>query len=147
MLVLSPAMMRFGVLAESFETTVSWTDVVRLCDRVKQRLLDEFARTGLPGRPFITARVTQLYDSGVCVYFYLGVHRGSAENPTDVYATLERAARDEILECGGSLSHHHGVGRLRRDFLPRVLSPAARAWSDAIKNAVDPQRLFGVIDT
>jgi alkyldihydroxyacetonephosphate synthase len=63
-----------------------------------------------------------------------------------VYATLERAARDEILKCGGSLSHHHGVGRLRREFLPRVLSPAARAWSEGIKQAVDPQRLFGVID-
>ena len=139
--------MGFGVLAESFETTVSWTDVLALCARVKQRLLDEFAQLGLPGRPFITARVTQLYDSGVCVYFYLGIHHGSAGHPTDVYAILERAARDEILNCGGSLSHHHGVGKLRREFLPRVLSPAARAWSDGIKHAVDPQRLFGVIDT
>ncbi|MDQ6612591.1 MAG: FAD-binding oxidoreductase [Gemmatimonadota bacterium] len=139
--------MGFGVLAESFETTVSWTDVLGLCARVKQRLLDEFARLGLPGRPFITARVTQLYDSGVCVYFYLGIHHGSAEHPTDVYGVLERAARDEILKCGGSLSHHHGVGKLRREFLPRVLSPAARAWSDGIKHAVDPQHLFGVIDS
>lgn len=139
--------MGFGVLAESFETTVSWTDVRNLIARVKQRLLDEFAKLGLPGRPFITARVTQLYDSGVCVYFYLGIHHGTAERPTDVYAILEHAARDEILKCGGSLSHHHGVGKLRRDFLPRVLSPAALAWSNGIKQAVDPQGLFGVIDT
>lgn len=139
--------MGFGVLAESFETTVSWTDVLQLCARVKQRLLTEFAILKLPGQPFITARVTQLYDSGVCVYFYLGIHHGTVAHPTDVYATLEHAARDEILNCGGSLSHHHGVGRLRREFLPRVLSPAARAWDDNIKKAVDPQRLFGVIGT
>lgn len=139
--------MGFGVLAESFETTVSWTDVVNLCARVKQRLLDEFDTLGLPGRPFITARVTQLYDSGVCVYFYLGIHHGNIEHPTDAYAVLERAARDEILKCGGSLSHHHGVGRLRRDFLPRVLTPAALAWADGVKQAIDPQRLFGAIDT
>ncbi len=138
--------MGFGVLAESFETTVSWTDVVTLCTRVKQRLLDEFAQLGLPGRPFITARVTQLYDSGVCVYFYLGIHHGTAEHPVEAFATLEQAARDEILRNGGSLSHHHGVGRLRRAFLPRVLSPAARSWSDAVKKAVDPHHLFGVID-
>lgn len=139
--------MGFGVLAESFETTVSWTDVRSLIANVKRRLQDEFDKLGLSSRPFITARVTQLYDSGVCVYFYLGMHLGAAEHPTDVYATLERAARDEILKSGGSLSHHHGVGRLRREFLPRVLSPAARAWSDGIKHAVDPQHLFGVIDS
>ena len=139
--------MGFGVLAESFETTVAWTDVRNLIARVKQRLLEEFDKLGLPGKPFITARVTQLYDSGVCVYFYLGIHHGTAEHPTDVFATLERAARDEILTCGGSLSHHHGIGRLRREFLPRVLSPAALAWSDGIKHAVDPQHLFGVIDS
>ncbi len=139
--------MDYGVLAESFETTVSWTGVVALCARVKQRLRDEYAAQGLPGRPFVTARVTQLYDSGVCVYFYLGFHRGGAARPTDVFAVLERAARDEILLCGGSLSHHHGVGRLRREFLPRVLSPAALAWADGVKAAVDPQRIFGVIDS
>ena len=138
--------MEFGVFAESFETSVSWTDVVPLCNRVKQRLLDEFAKLGLPSKPFITARVTQLYDSGVAVYFYLGIHQGSVQHPTEVYGILERAARDEILLSGGSLSHHHGVGKLRRDFLPRVLSPAALAWSDGIKEAVDPQHLFGVID-
>jgi alkyldihydroxyacetonephosphate synthase len=139
--------MEFGVFAESFETTVSWTDVVALCNRVKQRLQSEFTTLGLLGKPFITARVTQLYDSGVCVYFYLGIHQANAEHPTEVYGVLERAARDEIILSGGSLSHHHGVGRLRREFLPRVLSPAALAWSDAIKEAVDPQHLFGVIDT
>lgn len=139
--------MDFGVLAESFETTVSWTDVLALCDRVKRRLRQEYTTLGLPGQPFITSRVTQLYDSGVCVYFYFGFHAGGVERPTDVFAVLEKAARDEILLCGGSLSHHHGVGQLRREFLPRVLSPAALAWSDGVKSAVDPQGLFGVIDS
>ncbi|MEP6778735.1 MAG: FAD-binding oxidoreductase, partial [Gemmatimonadaceae bacterium] len=104
--------MNFGVLAESFETSVSWTDVLGLCASVKQRLLDEFAKLGVPGRPFITARVTQLYDSGVAVYFYLGIHHGTVEHPIEAYAILENAARDEILKAGGSLSHHHGIGKL-----------------------------------
>ena len=138
--------MNFGILAESFETSVSWSDVRTLIARVKQRLLDEFRQLGLPGNPFVTARITQLYDSGVAVYFYLGVHHGNTAHPVETYAILEQAARDEILKSGGSLSHHHGVGRLRREFLPRVLSPAALVWSDGIKHAVDPHRLFGVID-
>jgi alkyldihydroxyacetonephosphate synthase len=139
--------MTFGILAESFETSVSWTDVRGLITNVKRRLNEEFTKLGLPGKPFMTARITQLYDSGVAVYFYLGIHTAGNAHPVEAYAVLENAARDEILKSGGSLSHHHGVGKLRRDFLPRVLSPAALAWSNGIKQAVDPQHLFGVIDS
>ncbi|MEX2181207.1 MAG: FAD-binding oxidoreductase [Gemmatimonadaceae bacterium] len=135
--------MKLGVVAESFETSVAWSDTVTLCDRVKQRLYDEYARTGLPGRPFVTARVTQLYGSGVCVYFYFGFFHGGSARPIETFGILERAARDEILKSGGSLSHHHGVGQLRKEFLPRVLSPAALTWQRAVKAAVDPRNLFG----
>jgi len=137
--------MKLGVVAESFETSVAWSDTVALCDRVKKRLSDEYAKTGLPGRPFVTARVTQLYSSGVCVYFYLGFHHGtqSSAQAIETFGVLERAARDEILNSGGSLSHHHGVGQLRKPFLPRVLSPAALSWQRAVKSAVDPRNIFG----
>ena len=60
-----------------------------------------------------------------------------------MYAELERAAREEILRSGGSLSHHHGVGKLRQRFLPAVLSPTALEWREGLKRAVDPDNLFG----
>ena len=48
------------------------------------------------------------------------------------------------IRSGGSLSHHHGVGKLRSGFLPRVFSPAALEWAAEIKRAVDPGNLFGI---
>ena len=45
---------------------------------------------------------------------------------------------------GGSLSHHHGVGKLRQGFVPRILSPAGVAWSAELKRAVDPDDVFGI---
>jgi len=131
------------ILGESFETSVAWSDALRLCDSVKRRVRAEHARLGLPGRPFISCRITQLYQTGVCVYFYLAFHHKGVDDPVGAFAALERAARDEILLCGGSLSHHHGVGKLRSEFLPRVLSPAALAWSAGIKHAIDPDNIFG----
>jgi len=136
-------MMNHYILAESFETTVPWSEAVRLCENVKQRLWQEHAKRGLPGRPFVTCRVTQLYDSGVCVYFYFGYYFKGVANPSGVYAEMERAARDEILQCGGSLSHHHGVGKLRQHFLPRIESPAARETARRMKAAFDPDNVFG----
>ena len=136
-------MMSHHVLAESFETAVSWSQCVPLIQNVKQRLWQEHAKRGLPGRPFVSARVTQLYDTGVCVYFYFAFYHRGVENASEVYAELERAAREEILRSGGSLSHHHGVGKLRQRFLPAVFSPTALAWREGLKRSIDPDDLFG----
>jgi alkyldihydroxyacetonephosphate synthase len=88
--------------------------------------------------------VTQVYQTGVCIYFYFGFHHKGMEDPARVYAELEHAARDEILKSGGSLSHHHGVGKIRQRFLPRVFSKAALEWAAEFKRAVDPGNLFGI---
>jgi alkyldihydroxyacetonephosphate synthase len=111
---------------------------------VKRRVTDEYTRRGLPGKAFISCRVTQVYQTGVCIYFYLAFYHKGVERPAEVFSELERSARDEILKCGGSLSHHHGVGKLRKDFLTRVMSPAALEWTGELKNAVDPGNVFGI---
>jgi alkyldihydroxyacetonephosphate synthase len=134
--------MNHFVLAESFETSVPWSRALALCANVKQRLRDEHARRGLPGRAFVSCRITQLYATGVCIYFYFAFPHDGVEHPSAVYAELERAARDEVLRCGGSLSHHHGVGKLRRRFLSRIMSPPALVWTRSVKSALDPGNLF-----
>lgn len=139
--------MNHWILAESFETSMPWTQVAELCERTKQRLYDEHAKLGLPGKPFVTCRVTQVYPTGACVYFYFAYYYKGVEDPPAVYHQLEHAARDEILRSGGSLSHHHGVGKIRRGFLPRIMSPAALAWRTRTKTAVDPDNLFGARNT
>jgi alkyldihydroxyacetonephosphate synthase len=136
-------MLEHWVLAESFETSLPWSACETLVQNVKQRLWQEHEKRGLPGRPFVSARVTQLYDTGVCVYFYFAYYHRGVENASEVYAEMERAARQEILRSGGSLSHHHGVGKLRQRFLPEVFSPTALAWREGLKRAVDPGDVFG----
>jgi alkyldihydroxyacetonephosphate synthase len=131
------------LLAESFETSVTWSDALQLCERVKRRVRDEHAARDLPGKPFISCRITQLYETGVCVYFYFAYYFKGVENPSKVFSEIERAARDEILQSGGSLSHHHGVGKLRQEFLPKTLSAPALNWTQKIKDALDPKNVFG----
>ena len=136
--------MKHWILGESFETSVPWSEAIALCDNVKRRVHRDYAARGLPGKPFVTCRVTQVYQTGVCVYFYFGFCHKGLDDPAAVYADLESAARDEILSSGGSLSHHHGVGKIRQRFLPRVFSKAALTWAAEFKRAVDPGNLFGI---
>src|SRR5206468_5371040 len=130
-------LMSYYIIAESFETSVAWTNALALCDNVKRRLTEEYARRGLPGKPFVTARITQIYGTGVCIYFYFGFYYKGIPNPQEVYLELENMARDEILKSGGSLSHHHGVGKLRRAFLPRIMSERSEEHTSELQSRSD----------
>ena len=134
--------MNHWVLAESFETSMSWDRVLPLCENVKRRVREEHARRGLPGKPFISCRVTQIYPTGVCVYFYMAFYYKGVDNPAHVFSEMEKAARAEILASGGSLSHHHGIGKHRESFLPEIMSPAMLEWNRRAKRGIDPGNLM-----
>tara|TARA_B110000211_G_C13793204_1_gene427158 strand:- start:249 stop:599 length:351 start_codon:yes stop_codon:yes gene_type:complete len=62
----------YHFMAESFETSVPWSKVHVLIPAVKERIAKEARLRHVPGEPLISARVTQTYDTGCCVYFYFG---------------------------------------------------------------------------
>ncbi len=130
-------------IAESFETSVPWSRALQVYERTRARVTAEHARRGLPGKPFFTGRITQVYPTGVCIYFYMGFYAKGVADPVGEYQALEHAAREEILAAGGSLSHHHGVGKIRQDFLKDIYSPGAISITRALKVALDPDNLFG----
>ena len=68
---------------------------------------------------FVSFRVTQLYETGAAVYVYFSIEFGdlSPERATEIYEDIEIKSRDECFKYGGSISHHHGVGKLRKRFL------------------------------
>ncbi|XP_013772672.2 alkyldihydroxyacetonephosphate synthase, peroxisomal-like [Limulus polyphemus] len=132
----------YGVFAESFETSVPWDRVLDLCRNVRDRILREAEVHGLPYQPFISYRVTQTYDVGACIYFYMGINTRGLPDPIHVYEELEAAARDEILACGGSVSHHHGIGKIRKRWLKQSVSGVGLGMMRAVKEYVDPNNVF-----
>jgi alkyldihydroxyacetonephosphate synthase len=130
-------------IAESFETSVPWSRAMELYERVHNRVIREHEARRLPGRPFFTGRITQVYATGVCMYFYMGFYCKGVDDPVRQYMEMEHAAREEILAAGGSLSHHHGVGKIRQQFLRDIYSPCALHLVREVKRAVDPNNRFG----
>ncbi|PYH44744.1 FAD-binding oxidoreductase [Aspergillus saccharolyticus JOP 1030-1] len=135
--------MRYGIFGESFETSCPWTKVNALRRQVRERVAKEHRVRDLPGRPFLSCRISQVYETGATVYFYLGLYMVDVKDPSGVYAEIEAAARDEILKCGGSLSHHHGVGKLRQRFLRRAVTDMSLTLNAKIKREIDPGNIFG----
>ena len=73
----------------------------------------------------VSYRVTQLYDTGAAVYVYFSLNwdRLKLEETVDIYEEVEARIRDAVIAEGGSISHHHGVGKLRKRFMEKTSTP------------------------
>lgn len=135
---------QFHVLGETFETTVPWDRILPLTSAVREELVKQCEANKVEGTPYLSFRVTQTYQTGVCVYFTMGFSGKGLDNPTRTYHEIEERIRQVILDNGGSLSHHHGVGKIRQKFLPGVLSENSIAVLRKTKTAMDPENIFAI---
>ena len=102
-----------------------------MCTRVTKRIYDEAAKVGfVKEKVWISFRVTQLYEIGAAVYVYFCLTYQGMDDKNIVhnYEIVEDAARDEVMLAGGSISHHHGVGKIRKGFMDRTLPRMAIDW-------------------
>jgi len=135
--------MSYHCLGDSFETFAPWSLLEGLIVRTKNRIRSEHNARCLPGKPFISCRVTQVYDEGACVYFYFCMYTKNVKNPSKVFHDIEVAAREEIMKSGGSVSHHHGVGKIRSKFMDKVTPDSLRHVFTQVKEVFDPENVFG----
>ncbi|KAJ2939722.1 hypothetical protein O0L34_g17915 [Tuta absoluta] len=135
--------LEYDVVAESFETSVPWDRTLALCRNVKKRVEQECAMRAI--RYFlVSCRLTQTYDAGCCIYFYFGFRALPGTDALKIYEEIEEVARDEIIACGGSISHHHGVGKLRKKWYTDTVSEPGRQLLYAAKKALDPDNIFAL---
>ena len=121
-----------GVLAETFESAVTWD---RLPDFVNQ--VQERTEVALGGEGRVTCRLTHAYPDGAAPYFtVLAPARRGAE--LEQWDEVKQVASEAIAAAGGTITHHHAVGRDHRPWYDRQRpAPFAEALR-AAKAAVDP---------
>jgi len=133
---------RYHVFGETYETTVPWDRVLEVCKRVQEEAQKQHKKYGFPGTVYIAPRITQLYRTGVCIYFTHGFSTHGVENGEDKFILIERHMRKTIMDSGGSISHHHGVGKIRSMFVKDLLSSASRDLLKKVKEFLDPSNIF-----
>ena len=135
---------QFHVIGETFETSVPWSKIHEVCRAVEEKAAEQQVACKLPGTFYVSYRVTQLYHTGVCIYFMYGLYTKGVKQPEAVFGRIEKSLRQTILDHGGSISHHHGVGKLRKQFVSQTLSPAAIELLKGVKTSTDPDNVFGI---
>jgi len=89
------------------------------------------------GAGTVTCRTTHAYPDGVCLYFsFNGQGRHGAL--ADQWWEIKTAASDAVMAGGGTISHHHAMGRDHKRWARQELPPAFRGAIRAAKRELDP---------
>jgi alkyldihydroxyacetonephosphate synthase len=86
-----------------------------------------------------SAHSSHAYRSGLNLYFSFAVQPKERSGMRQAYRQCWDAVLDATVASGGTVSHHHGIGRVRRDWLARELGPGGTAALRQIKRALDPR--------
>jgi alkyldihydroxyacetonephosphate synthase len=116
-----------GVMVETFETATSWTNLVPLHEAV---------RAALPG-VHLGAHASHLYPSGASLYYTVLGAQDRAD-PAGQCRALKATVTEAILAAGGTLTHHHAIGRDHAPWLEREIGTTGIALLRALKRECDP---------
>lgn len=132
---LRDVMVAAGVLSETFESAVTWDRFEAFHRTVLERTKAAVENACDGG--IVTCRFTHVYPDGPAPYFtVLAPARVGGE--LEQWAEIKRAASDAVMSCGGTITHHHAVGRDHRPWYDRQRpAPFATALA-AAKAALDP---------
>jgi len=124
-----------GVLSETFETAITWERFPGFHERVLADV--QAAVHEVCGGGFVTCRLTHVYPDGPAPYYtILAPARRGGE--LEQWTRIKRAASEAVIDGGGTITHHHAVGRAHRRWYD-VQRPAPFATAlRAAKAAVDP---------
>jgi alkyldihydroxyacetonephosphate synthase len=129
-----------GVINDTFETAITWERFEPFHDTIKaatERAIRE--ATGRDGQ--VTCRFTHVYPDGPAPYFTFHA-LGEPGKLAAQWHTIKSAALDAVLNNGGTVTHHHAVGRDHRPWYDRQRPPLFADALRAAKKALDPQGLL-----
>jgi alkyldihydroxyacetonephosphate synthase len=132
---LRDTLVALGMVSETFETAITWDRFAEFHAGVLAAA--EEAVRGACGAGQVTCRFTHVYPDGPAPY-YTVIAPGRRGVELEQWAAIKAAASEAILRLGGTITHHHAVGRDHRPWYDRQRPDAFAAALAAAKAALDP---------
>jgi alkyldihydroxyacetonephosphate synthase len=133
------ALLGFGLVNDTFETAITWDRWPQFDRSVRgavEKALEEVCGGGT-----VSCRFTHVYPDGPAPYYtFSGLGRAGGE--IEMWREIKAAAIEAVMAAGGTITHHHAVGRDHRpgydEERPQLFADALRA----AKRVVDPKGLL-----
>jgi alkyldihydroxyacetonephosphate synthase len=119
-----------GVIVDTMEVAGLWSAVPRLYDGITNALTAH-ARA-------VACHLSHLYPSGSSLYFTFLITGADDHEAETTYRAAWQQAATGCAEAGGTITHHHGVGRLKAPFLETELGQTGAGVLTRIRKALDP---------
>jgi alkyldihydroxyacetonephosphate synthase len=119
-----------GVIVDTMEVAGLWSAVPRLYESIRAAL-SAHAQA-------VACHLSHLYPSGSSLYFTFLIGAADDHEAETIYRAAWHAAAESCTEAGGTITHHHGVGRLKAPFLTQDLGETGTAALNKIRAALDP---------
>jgi alkyldihydroxyacetonephosphate synthase len=132
---LRDALLEHGVMAETLETAHEWSRLLDLHRAVRGALAGALEARGTPG--LVMCHVSHLYPSGASLYFtFLARQERGAE--LEQWRAAKTAACEAIVGAGGTITHHHAIGRDHVPWMSREIGELGVEALRSVKEQLDP---------
>lgn len=121
-----------GIVVDTIEIAATWDRIGDIYARATQSL------SGVPGILAASAHSSHVYRSGINLYFTFAAKPGDPRELRATYLECWKRVMVAVVECGGGIAHHHGIGRVRRSYLEDELGAGGMALLRALKRSLDP---------
>ena len=129
-----------GVINDTFETAITWERFGEFHDAIKAATETAIHET-TSRKGEITCRFTHVYPDGPACYFTFHA-LGQPGKLGAQWRAIKSAALDAVIAHGGTVTHHHAVGRHHRPWYDRQRPPLFAEALRAAKKALDPRGLL-----
>ncbi len=128
-------LMDLGAMVDTLETAASWSDLGALHRGVRDALRSRLSARGTP--PLVGCHISHLYPHGASLYFTI-LARSEQGLEIEQWQDAKSAASDAIVAGGGTITHHHAVGRDHRPWMGAEVGELGVELLRSVKGRVDP---------
>jgi alkyldihydroxyacetonephosphate synthase len=132
---LRDTLMEMGAMVETLETAHTWSRVDRLYVAVGGAIRNALAEQGTPGIVF--CHLSHAYADGASLYFTF-IARARLGEEIAQWREVKRAACEAIVAHGGTITHHHAVGRDHAPYMEAEVGKAGLDVLGSVKEQLDP---------
>lgn len=136
---LQTRLVSIGIMADTFETAVTWDAFDDFHAAIVADVRDAMKRTA--GAGFLTCRLTHVYPDGCAPYFTF-VAPAAKGGELEQWQAIKHAASDAIERNGGTITHHHAVGRNHMEWYEKEVPELWRKMLAGAKAEVDPSGML-----
>jgi len=125
-----------GILADTIEVAINWSTLTQLWTEVCQ------AGSAVKGVKAMTGHVSHCYTQGANIYFTFIAAESDLKAATEIYDQVWESTMRITNTLGGTIAHHHGIGRVRKHWLKAELGEEGVDILRALKRTLDPNSIL-----